>query len=190
MISFFVASKSLKKKKLNKFLQQIKLSNMMSDRKQNMFQLPEPPNHGEPSEALLWVCSSECYEYEETGFLETEEPCHTVSHWFLSYAPASVPLPLAGAPEHGLEDNLNDHQQLKTTSLLNFTAENQSEIYCNDFKFWILNIIMKCADNLVKNIPKHQCSQVQHKQTTYHSFDYNKLNPLKQGLKTKLNTNL
>jgi hypothetical protein len=53
MISFFVASKSLKKKKLNKFLQQIKLSNMMSDRKQNMFQLPEPPNHGEPSEALL-----------------------------------------------------------------------------------------------------------------------------------------
>jgi hypothetical protein len=51
MISFFVASTSLKR--FNKFLQQIKVSNMMTDRKQNMFQLPEPPNHGEPSEALL-----------------------------------------------------------------------------------------------------------------------------------------
>jgi len=85
---------------------------MMSDRKQNTFQLPEPPNHAEPSEALPWVCSNECYEYEETEFLETEEPCHTVSRWFLSYAPASVPLPLADAPEHGLEDKLSDHQQL------------------------------------------------------------------------------
>jgi hypothetical protein len=51
MISFFVASTSLEK--FNKFLKQIKLSNMMTERKQNMFQLPEPPNHGEPSEALL-----------------------------------------------------------------------------------------------------------------------------------------
>jgi hypothetical protein len=130
---------------------------MMTDRKQNMFQLPEPPNHGEPSEALLWVCSSECYEYEETEFLGTEEPCHTVSRWFLSYVPASVPLLLAGAPEHALEDKLNDHQQLTLSSLLNFTAENQSEINHNDLKFWILNITTKCAENLVKNIPKHQC---------------------------------
>jgi hypothetical protein len=40
--------------------------------------LPEPPSHGEPSEALLWEYSNEYYEFEGRAFSETEEPCHTV----------------------------------------------------------------------------------------------------------------